>query len=514
VTTAETVRPGLPTQFENRGAAAPAVAGPRVEGQLVEPRGAWLPQEARELFTERSRLLKTDRYLLEAPLNTQRARRADWALFCAFCEAQGVTAMPANPDTVVSFLEAVHSTAPRSGGRPRREIVRPASLARRARRARAAEEGAGIAGHRGRARGPQRAAKTLERYRSTVAAAHRLADQADPTRTARVRNALHALMRTLRASRPRAPLRREPLLALMAALWPANLVPSGAANVATASPPSAPLPEHSHRRARSGWHGASLHAAQLWDLRARALLATLYSTMARRQEVIELRYEDLPRGTRDGVVPIHATKTGRRDHRFVDELALACVLEWCEAARIRGGAVFRGLDWRGRLVEGAISPQQVLRIVRAVVAHGLTRRAAVDSDPPTPAIAPIWPEDVGAHSSRIGAAHDLVAAGQDLLAIMQSGGWQDARMPRQYVQELRAQDSGMARMLRNIGPAPDSDQALRRRTRAGSGKIAVVRKKRRPPATPVRNARSGKLPRDGVVRTSSRQASKRRIRRA
>ena len=60
-----------------------------------------------------------------------------------------------------------------------------------------------------------------------------------------------------------------------------------------------------------------------------------------------------------------------------------------------------------------------------------------------------WPKDhLAAHSTRIGAAHDLAASGIDLTSIMRSGGWNDPKMPRYYTRELAAQDSGMARMMK------------------------------------------------------------------
>jgi hypothetical protein len=58
----------------------------------------------------------------------------------------------------------------------------------------------------------------------------------------------------------------------------------------------------------------------------------------------------------------------------------------------------------------------------------------------------------GAHSTRIGAAHDMVAAGIDLTSIMHAGGWNDPKMPRYYTRELAAKDSGMARLVRSRRP--------------------------------------------------------------
>jgi hypothetical protein len=55
---------------------------------------------------------------------------------------------------------------------------------------------------------------------------------------------------------------------------------------------------------------------------------------------------------------------------------------------------------------------------------------------------------VGAHSTRIGAAHNMVAAGIDLTSIVHAGRWNDPKMPRYYTRELAAKDSGMARLVR------------------------------------------------------------------
>jgi hypothetical protein len=75
------------------------------------------------------------------------------------------------------------------------------------------------------------------------------------------------------------------------------------------------------------------------------------------------------------------------------------------------------------------------------VAHQINAKASGAERP--------WPDvQLGAHSTRIGAAHDLAAAGIDLTSIMHSGGWNDPKMPRYYTRELAAKDSGMARMTR------------------------------------------------------------------
>jgi len=55
-----------------------------------------------------------------------------------------------------------------------------------------------------------------------------------------------------------------------------------------------------------------------------------------------------------------------------------------------------------------------------------------------------WRSDhISAHSTQIGAAHDLAASGIDLRSVVHSGGWNDPKMPRHYTRELAAKESGM-----------------------------------------------------------------------
>jgi hypothetical protein len=55
---------------------------------------------------------------------------------------------------------------------------------------------------------------------------------------------------------------------------------------------------------------------------------------------------------------------------------------------------------------------------------------------------------IGAHSTRIGATHDLKLFGADTLDIMQDGGWKSPLMPKRYLQGLETDRGSMARMSR------------------------------------------------------------------
>ena len=87
------------------------------------------------------------------PENTKRAWRADWAIFKAFCEAQGFSALPALPTTVREFIRACVELK-----------KKPA---------------------------------TIRRYVATIARAHRAADLESPCTKEPVRLALKEMTRTM-----------------------------------------------------------------------------------------------------------------------------------------------------------------------------------------------------------------------------------------------------------------------------------------------------------------------------
>lgn len=244
---------------------------------------------------------------------------------------------------------------------------------------------------------------TVERYLSTIAHAHTLTELPDPTKTAQVKGAYRHLSRGRPSSQPKAALR--------------------GAHIGHALE-----------------HLKTDHAA--WDLRAKALLATAYCTMARRAELVALQVTDLSFNAEsgDGVALIRNTKAGREESRYLSTDAVKYLKAWIDLAEIKEGGVFRRFTPRGTIGQTAIAPQEVARIVqrigRAVNAKGVYGAMA-------------WPAShISAHSTRIGAAHDLAANGIDLTSIMHSGGWSDPKMPRYYTRELAAQESGMARMMK------------------------------------------------------------------
>lgn len=260
----------------------------------------------------------------------------------------------------------------------------------------------------------RRSVATVERYLSTISRAHSLSNLPDPTRATQVKGAFRHLSRGRREKQPRCALRWSHIAYALEHLDSGNL---------------------------------------LWDLRAKALLAVSYSTMTRRSELVAITMQDLKFNpeTHDGVAIIRMTKVGREEARYLAREATMPLRAWLSHAGISQGAVFLRFENTGVVGHRAIQPQEVARIIQRV-------GQLLNASHPGPE--KVWPtEHLAAHSTRIGAAHDMAASGIDLTSIMHSGGWTDPKMPRYYTRELAAQESGMARMMRALKAKAKTDQS-------------------------------------------------------
>jgi integrase len=219
------------------------------------------------------------------------------------------------------------------------------------------------------------------------------------------------------------------------------------------------------------------------DVRDRALLLVARDSLARASELVALRWEDLERSDDDdgaaGTILIRrgktdqegegrvawlspetmqaldAWRTGLEAHVAAVSARLeADVVRWEKAnqrfyrsqkrieslyrsllaARDRvaalpeapGERIFWQLDGRPT---GRLSREAVSRIVKARGAAAIDGRG-----------------DFSAHSTRVGTAQDLIAAGADLAGAMNAGGWKSPAMVARYARRLLAQRNAVAQL--------------------------------------------------------------------
>jgi integrase len=242
-------------------------------------------------------------------------------------------------------------------------------------------------------RGTIRRATTVSRWLASLATLHRIADTPDPTRDEDVRAARRTVTRGRNTPEQKAPLH-----------W---------ADVERALAELSDEPR---------------------DLRAKALIAVAYSTMARRAELVALRLEDISFGRDgDGTVTLR-TKGGGEHERYLAPEARAAVESWCKSAGIKEGPIFRRIENQGRVGERTITSAEVARTFKRIA-------LLLNLDPGRPL------SRISAHSTRIGAAQDLTAAGAALPEIMLAGGWRSPQMPAHYARKLDARQGAMRRWI-------------------------------------------------------------------
>ena len=136
-----------------------------------------------------------------------------------------------------------------------------------------------------------------------------------------------------------------------------------------------------------------------------------------------------------GPVLVRRSKTdpeGRGATLYLAPDGVALVRVWLERSGVREGRLFRSLC---RAVVGdQLDASQVPRIFKA-----MAERAGLPSE---------VVDGLSGHSTRVGAAQDMVAGGIEMPAILQAGRWKTTAMVNRYGEHLLAQRSGAAQLAR------------------------------------------------------------------
>jgi site-specific recombinase XerD len=243
-----------------------------------------------------------------------------------------------------------------------------------------------------------KSARTIERYLSSLRALHRLAGfKDDPTADADVEATRRLVMRGRTRARPKKPFRLAQVEEILA-----------------------------------------LEAKTIREKRDRAMLAVAYSAMLRRSELVALEVHDLAfdaDGSGTATVKFSKTDQDAEGHvRYLAPFAVVALDMWLKEAKIVTGSLFRRVLHNGTVGQKALTDHEVARVFKRL-AH------RVDAGG-------LGTAGIAGHSTRIGAAHDLVEAGFDVAAIANAGGWKSLMMPNYYTRELRAKQSAMAQLIR------------------------------------------------------------------
>jgi len=170
-------------------------------------------------------------------------------------------------------------------------------------------------------------------------------------------------------------------------------------------------------------------------VRDRAILMVAYESMTRRSEVASMKVEKLEfKKDGSGAIRLGKTKTdqsGKGARLPLTAETMGYLQAWLKLANITEGLVWRAVParWTGkRPLTKPLEAREIARIIKRRVAQ-----------------AGMNPSRFAAHSTRIGAAEDLVADGASDAQVMQAGRWKSSTMVARYTQHLRDSDNAMMR---------------------------------------------------------------------
>ena len=182
---------------------------------------------------------------------------------------------------------------------------------------------------------------------------------------------------------------------------------------------------------------ALLAAAEnsLMGLRDRLLVSIAYDTLRRASELVALRFEDITPVPESGaVILVTRSKTdqeGEGKLAYISPRTMAILEEWTDRTGIDDGYLLRSVRKNGS--EGdSLYPGSVGRVIKKLAANAGLPDETV--------------KGLSGHSARVGAAQDMAAAGIDLIAIMQAGGWKSPAIVSRYIENLDVLRGGSYRL--------------------------------------------------------------------
>lgn len=278
---------------------------------------------------------------------TIRAYRSNFMKFIDFCESISACALPANSETIASFIESLSEGGCRSA--------------------------------------------TIRQSIASIATIHTFNNYENPTTCSEVKLALKRMHRKIgRFSHQANGITRELLDEMVAAT------------------------DNSLR-----------------GLRDKALLMIAYDTMCRRGELILLTVEDVNKqfidkkhGIQSTVIFIGQSKTDQEaSGRWLSlsNETSETLDRWLKHSGINEGAIFRGVDRANKITRG-LTAGQVCRIYKR-----LARGAGFGEE---------FIKHVSGHSTRVGAAQDLLLSGASLPIMMARGRWSKPDTVMRYVEKI------------------------------------------------------------------------------
>lgn len=173
----------------------------------------------------------------------------------------------------------------------------------------------------------------------------------------------------------------------------------------------------------------------------KALVSVGFDTMMRCSELISIELDQITYhddGSGSIYVPFHKSdQEGEGGYRYISATSVDLIHDWITKAHITQGLLFRSVTRYDRDVLDSMNKNRIARIYKTVARLcGLDRLAVLA---------------ISAHSTRVGAAQELLANGVTMPALMVAGDWKSSTMPVRYAKKINVATGAMADLAKSSG---------------------------------------------------------------
>jgi integrase len=160
----------------------------------------------------------------------------------------------------------------------------------------------------------------------------------------------------------------------------------------------------------------------LRGIRDKGILLVAYDSLCRRGELVSLELEDVLIEDKSIKLKLRKSKTdpdGIGKSLYLSNDTQIALKNWVKKSRIESGKLFRSITTSGKIKE-SLNSAQIARIYKKLAIN-----LKVDQD---------IIKRISGHSTRVGAAQDLMASGTSLPIIMNRGRWSKIDTVMRYVE--------------------------------------------------------------------------------
>ncbi|WP_189340202.1 tyrosine-type recombinase/integrase [Candidatus Methylopumilus universalis] len=162
--------------------------------------------------------------------------------------------------------------------------------------------------------------------------------------------------------------------------------------------------------------------SSLRGIRDKALLSLAYDTLCRRSEIVSLDIEDIIYTNNLIKICLRKSKTdpnGLGKILNLSEKTQEYLLQWLEKSKINTGRLFRGVK-NNNQITASLNKAQINKIFKKLALVANVKKENITK--------------ISGHSTRVGAAQDLLKYGASIPMIMQKGRWSKIDTLMRYVE--------------------------------------------------------------------------------